>query len=82
MHYVKLTLQVKNHKERICLPILTLKSANVFLGYSWLKYYNPLINWLIGDISFDRCPDLYNCLVVTVKETLLRAHHLDINLNT
>ena len=33
-YYVKLTLQVENHKERICLPILTLKSTNIFLRYS------------------------------------------------
>ena len=81
-HYVELTLQVENHEERIRLPILTLKSANVFLGYSWLKHHNPLIDWLTGDVLFDRCPDSCDHSVATAKETLPRARRLDINLNT
>ena len=81
-HYVELTLQVENHEERIRLPILTLKSANVFLGYSWLKHHNPSIDWLTGDVLFDRCPDSCDRPVATAKETLPRARRLDINLDT
>ena len=80
--YVEVVLQIEDHEERIRLPVLTLKSANVFLGYSWLKLHNPSIDWLAGNVLFDRCPDSCKCSVATAKETLVRARHLDIEADT
>ena len=49
------TLRIENHQEEIKLPVLTLKSANLFLGYSWLTKHNPSIDWRMGNISFNQC---------------------------
>ena len=43
-HYVELNLQIGDHIERIRMPVLTLKSTNIFLGYSWLNKHNPNID--------------------------------------
>ena len=80
--YIEVVLQIEDHEERIRLPVLTLKSANVFLGYSWLKLHNPSIDWLAGNVLFDRCPDSCKCSVATAKETLVRARRLDIEADT
>ena len=82
IRYVEVVLQIEDYEERIHLPVLTLKSANMFLGYSWLKLHNLSIDWLAGNVLFDRCPDLCKCSVATAKETLPRARRLDINLDT
>ena len=29
------------------------------MGMSWLKHYNPEINWKTGEVKMTRCPDEY-----------------------
>ncbi|KAF8550872.1 hypothetical protein OG21DRAFT_1399176, partial [Imleria badia] len=28
----------------------------LFLGYEWLRFHNPSVDWQSGDLKFDRCP--------------------------
>ncbi|KAI9070042.1 hypothetical protein FKP32DRAFT_1537725, partial [Trametes sanguinea] len=29
----------------------------IFIGYEWLRFHNPEIDWRAQTIKFDRCPD-------------------------
>jgi transposase InsO family protein len=47
-----------SHREIIEFPIVNLGGKHdVFIGYDWLKYHNPLIDWKTGEISMLRCPE-------------------------
>src|SRR5882757_3366778 len=37
--------------------ITELEGHDIFLGYDWLQYHNPEINWKTGAICFSRCPN-------------------------
>jgi len=41
--------------EQISFAVTDLSKANVFLGYKWLQYHNPSINWKISQLVLDRC---------------------------
>ena len=49
-------LQIGDHSEEIRLPVMTIASSNIFLGYDWLAKHNPEIDWKKGEIEFTRCP--------------------------
>lgn len=45
------------HQEQIELPITTLASSDIFLGYDWLAKHNPEIDWTDKQIDFTWCPE-------------------------
>ena len=65
-HFVRISLDIAGHQERISLPLASLKSHQMFLGHDWLKFHNPTVNWNKGLIKFNQCPRL--CTLLSRKE--------------
>ena len=55
--FVDLKIQIQNHVERLPLAVTNLGKSDVFLGFEWLKYHNPSVDWAEGTLMLDRCPD-------------------------
>lgn len=55
--FVKLRMTIQGHTEEIPLCVAKLGTAAVFLGYDWLEFHNPILDWTRGLIEFARCPD-------------------------
>jgi len=53
--YVKMEMQVNDHKERITLTVTDLGKEDIFLGHEWLQYHNSSIDWKQKHLYFDRC---------------------------
>ena len=49
-------MTIDDHEELIDLYISNIQKHNVYLGYEWLGFHNPTINWHAGSIKLDRCP--------------------------
>ncbi|KXN85974.1 hypothetical protein AN958_10645, partial [Leucoagaricus sp. SymC.cos] len=43
-HYANITLDTHGHQEQIKAVVMTLDSADIFLGHDWLIHHNPKIN--------------------------------------
>ena len=41
-----------HHTERIHLDIVELATQDIYLGMSWLKKHNPVVNWRTGVLMF------------------------------
>ena len=54
-HYVFLDIVVQGHRERRKLNVTTLSDHDVFLGFDWLEYHNPEIDWAKRTLRFTRC---------------------------
>lgn len=51
-----LLVRIGNHSERITFAVCALGSINIILGFTWLKYHNPDIDWREGSVRLSRCP--------------------------
>lgn len=49
-------MTVEGHTEVLPLLCARLGSHQLFLGHDWLTHHNPLVDWRLGTISFNRCP--------------------------
>ena len=63
----------KGHKEKVTFEICNLGKVNLIIGYTWLKKYNPEINWNTGEIKFTRCPPECNMAKQERKNTARKA---------
>ena len=54
--FVDLHVQIQGHKERMSLAVTNLGKSDIFLGYEWLKFHNPSVDWANGTLILDRCP--------------------------
>ncbi len=53
--FVKLSMTIGEHRERIDLAVTNLGKKDIYLGHDWLKRHNPSVNWERGTIIFSRC---------------------------
>ena len=52
---INIQMRIGNHQESIQLIVMELAKMDVFLGYNWLSWHNPEINWEKNEIGFTRC---------------------------
>ena len=48
-------MTIDDHEELIDLYISNIQKHNVYLGYEWLGFHNPTIDWHVGSIKLDHC---------------------------
>jgi hypothetical protein len=48
-------MTISEHTERAKLDVTQLGNHEIILGMPWIKKHNPIIDWVKGTISFDRC---------------------------
>ena len=46
-------LRYKTHSERTLLTVSSLRRQNMILGYTWLKDYNPEVNWQTREVQMN-----------------------------
>ena len=54
--YVELVMTIQGHKETIPVPLASLGSCPLFIGYDWLEFHNPSVDWKRHTLEFNRCP--------------------------
>ena len=52
---VDVVLHYKIHSKKMLLTISNLRRQSMILGYTWLKDYNPEVNWQTGEVQMNRC---------------------------
>ena len=55
-HYVELVMTIQGHQETLPVPLASLGSRPLFIGYDWLEFHNPSIDWKRHTLEFNRCP--------------------------
>jgi len=65
---VDVVLHYKTHSERTLLAVSSLGRQSMILGYTWLKDYNPEVNWQTGEVQMNRCPPRCEECYVIQKE--------------
>jgi len=50
---VDVVLHYKTHSERTLLTVSSLRRQNMILGYTWLKDYNPEVNWQTREVQMN-----------------------------
>jgi hypothetical protein len=67
-------ITISKHTERAKLDVTQLENHEIILGMPWIKKHNPIIDWVKGMISFDRCecriPQCYEEACTTSCECL------------
>ena len=53
---VDVVLRYKTHSERMLLTVSNLGKQSMILSYTWLKDYNPEVDWQTGEVQINRCP--------------------------
>jgi hypothetical protein len=48
-------MTISEHTKRAKLDVTQLRNHEIILGMPWIKKHNPIIDWVKGMISFDRC---------------------------
>src|SRR5262249_32286586 len=57
VQYIDILMEAPAHMERIKFEILRLDgSCPIILGLPWLRAHNPIIDWGLGTVVFDKCP--------------------------
>ena len=54
---VEMEIFFKEHKEKTLIDVIGGQKWSVILGMSWLRRYNPEIDWKTGEVKMMRCPD-------------------------
>jgi hypothetical protein len=49
------SITISEHAENTKLDITQLGNHEIILGMPWIKKHNPIIDWVKGTISFNRC---------------------------
>ena len=60
-------LNLKGHKSKIQALVFDIGKTDILLGYDWLAYHNPEINWITGEVLFIRCSSHCQIYIKTVK---------------
>ena len=56
-HMVEVKLFYRGYKEKTKIDITGEQKWSIILGMAQLAYYNPEIDWKIGEVKMTRCPD-------------------------
>ncbi|KAF9256424.1 hypothetical protein L218DRAFT_805557, partial [Marasmius fiardii PR-910] len=43
--FVEVHMRIHDHLEKITLAVSDLGKGEIFLGYDWLEWHNPSIDW-------------------------------------
>src|SRR5882757_3964285 len=62
-------MTIDDHEELIDLYISNIQKHNIYLGYEWLEFHNPTINWHAGSIKLDCCP-------ASCRNPLIEKHYV------
>jgi len=66
---VDIVLHYKTHSKRMLLAISNLGRQSMILSYTWLKDYNPEVNWQTGEVQINWYPpQCEGCHVVRKKQ--------------
>ena len=60
-HCTDVTITYQGHKEQVTMEITDLGWNQMILGYMWLKYHSPEIDWETGTIKMTQCPKMCQC---------------------
>lgn len=52
----ELRVSVGDHTEKLMFAIVRLDGHSLYLGFSWLDFHNPEIDWTRRTLHFTRCP--------------------------
>ena len=52
---VEINIYFQEHRERMKIDVIGEQKWSIILEISWLAYYNPEIDWRIGEIKMTRC---------------------------
>ena len=63
---VNMNMMIGNHIERIQFSVTNLGKRDVFLGYKWLQWHNPSIDWQSSKLYLDKCR--HWCRRVSIEE--------------
>lgn len=55
-HVTELRLSVGDHTEKVMFAIVRLDGHDLYLGFNWLEFHNPEIDWVRRTLYFTRCP--------------------------
>ena len=64
-HTCDLVVTINNHIETLTFVVTNTGSSDAILGLSWLRFYNPLVNWCTGNICFTTCPSACSLVPLT-----------------
>jgi len=68
---VDVVLRYKDHSEQVQFIVTGLGKQDVILGYTWLKEYNPEVNWITKEVKMSRC---LSCCRTCRKEIKQERH--------
>ena len=52
---VEINIYFQGHRERMKIDVIGEQKWSIILEISWLAYYNPEIDWRIGEVKMTRC---------------------------
>ena len=64
----ELILAIGDHQERIQLAVTNLGNTDLFIGYEWLRFHNPNIDWERGNLTLNRCPEVCGYIHPTPRD--------------
>ena len=67
----ELILAIGDHQERIQLAITNLGNTDLFIGYEWLRFHNPNIDWERGNLTLNQCPEVCGYIHPTPQDQQL-----------
>ena len=67
-HCTEIVIDFQGHREKVVAEITDLSRHQMILGYTWLKHYNPDIDWETGQVRMTHCP--WTCRVLQGKSSL------------
>ena len=67
-HCAEIVIDFQGHREKVVAEITDLSRHQMILGYTWLKHYNPDIDWETGQVRMTHCP--WTCRVLQGKSSL------------
>ena len=70
-HLADIIIDYQGHCEKVTAEVMDLGKNQVILGYTWLKKYNPDINWTNGEAKMTRCP--HSCYILQEKSIFLQT---------
>ncbi|KAG5633259.1 hypothetical protein H0H81_009353, partial [Sphagnurus paluster] len=53
---VEMWMIYKGHKEKVVMEVCDLGKTPLIVGFTWLQYHNPNIDWTTGEVHMSRCP--------------------------
>ena len=58
-HKKQTSIDMIGDQKQTSIDMIGDQKQSVILSMSWLKHYNPEINWKTGEVKMTRCPDEY-----------------------